>query len=41
MSARLYTEKMGSEFTRKLLGHKSAERTAKYQDDRSDNWIEI
>ncbi|MFS1537692.1 MAG: tyrosine-type recombinase/integrase [Candidatus Phlomobacter fragariae] len=41
LSARLCTEKMGSEFTRKLLGHKSAEMTAKYQDDRSDNWIEI
>lgn len=41
LSARLYTEKNGSEFTRKLLGHKSAEMTAKYQDDRQDSWIEI
>ncbi|WP_162505440.1 tyrosine-type recombinase/integrase [Candidatus Arsenophonus triatominarum] len=30
LSARLYTEKNGSEFTRKLLGHKSEEMTAKY-----------
>ncbi|MFS1539278.1 MAG: tyrosine-type recombinase/integrase [Candidatus Phlomobacter fragariae] len=41
LSARLYTEKMGSEFTRKLLGHKSAKMTAKYQDNRNDSWIEI
>ncbi|WP_074167989.1 tyrosine-type recombinase/integrase [Candidatus Arsenophonus triatominarum] len=41
LSARLYTEKIGSEFTRKLLGHKSAEMTAKYQDDRNNSWIEI
>ncbi|HGJ5898975.1 tyrosine-type recombinase/integrase, partial [Arsenophonus apicola] len=41
LSARLYTEKNGSEFTRKLLGHKSAEMTAKYQDDRQNSWIEI
>ncbi|WP_074168097.1 tyrosine-type recombinase/integrase [Candidatus Arsenophonus triatominarum] len=41
LSARLYTEKNGSEFTRKLLGHKSAEMTAKYQDDRNNSWIEI
>ncbi|PAV09218.1 hypothetical protein CBG25_03180 [Arsenophonus sp. ENCA] len=41
LSARLYTEKMGSNFAQKLLGHKSAEMTAKYQDDRSNSWIEI
>ncbi|HGJ5869470.1 site-specific integrase [Arsenophonus nasoniae] len=41
LSARLYTEKNGSEFARKLLGHKSAEMTAKYQDDRQNSWIEI
>ncbi|MFS1564230.1 MAG: tyrosine-type recombinase/integrase [Candidatus Arsenophonus phytopathogenicus] len=41
LSARLYTEKHGSEFTRKLLGHKSAEMTAKYQDDRNKGWIEV
>ncbi|HGJ5863862.1 MAG TPA: tyrosine-type recombinase/integrase, partial [Arsenophonus nasoniae] len=41
LSARLYTEKMGSEFTRKLLGHKSTEMTAKYQDERQNSWIEI
>lgn len=41
LSARLYTEKMGSDFAQKLLGHKSAEMTAKYQDDRSNSWIEI
>ncbi|MFS1564419.1 MAG: tyrosine-type recombinase/integrase [Candidatus Arsenophonus phytopathogenicus] len=41
LSARLYTEKMGGEFVRKLLGHKSAEMTAKYQDDRNDSCIEI
>ncbi|MFS1583972.1 MAG: tyrosine-type recombinase/integrase, partial [Candidatus Arsenophonus phytopathogenicus] len=41
LSARLYTEKNGSEFTRKLLGHKSAEMTAKYQDNRSNDWIEL
>ncbi|MFS1538878.1 MAG: tyrosine-type recombinase/integrase [Candidatus Phlomobacter fragariae] len=41
LSARLYTEKNGSEFTRKLLEHKSAEMTAKYQDDRNNSWIEI
>ncbi|HGJ5876574.1 MAG TPA: tyrosine-type recombinase/integrase [Arsenophonus sp.] len=37
LSARLYTEKMGSEFTRKLLGHKSTEMTAQYQDDRNNS----
>ncbi|HGJ5899562.1 tyrosine-type recombinase/integrase, partial [Arsenophonus apicola] len=41
LSARLYTEKMGSQFAQKLLGHKSAEMTAKYQDDRSNGWIEL
>lgn len=41
LSARLYTEKMGYEFTRKLLGHKSAKMTEKYQDYRNNNWVEI
>ncbi|MDR5611417.1 MULTISPECIES: tyrosine-type recombinase/integrase [unclassified Arsenophonus] len=41
LSARLYTEKMGSDFARKLLGHKSAAMTAKYQDDRNNGWIEL
>ncbi|WP_255653921.1 tyrosine-type recombinase/integrase [Arsenophonus apicola] len=41
LSARLYTETMGSNFAQKLLGHKSATMTAKYQDDRNNSWIEI
>ncbi|MFS1563575.1 MAG: tyrosine-type recombinase/integrase, partial [Candidatus Arsenophonus phytopathogenicus] len=41
LSARLYTEKMGNNFAQKLLGHKSAEMTAKYQDERNNSWIEI
>ncbi|MFS1539830.1 MAG: tyrosine-type recombinase/integrase, partial [Candidatus Phlomobacter fragariae] len=41
LSARLYTEKMGGDFAQKLLGHKSAEMTAKYQDNRSNDWIEL
>ncbi|WP_281181075.1 tyrosine-type recombinase/integrase [Candidatus Arsenophonus triatominarum] len=41
LSARLYTERNGSEFAQKLLGHKPAEMTAKYQDDRNNGWIEV
>ncbi|WP_334467968.1 site-specific integrase [Arsenophonus sp. PmNCSU2021_1] len=41
LSARLYTEKNGSDFAQKLLGHKSAKMTAKYQDDRNNGWIEV
>ncbi|MFS1538659.1 MAG: hypothetical protein ACL7BU_08170 [Candidatus Phlomobacter fragariae] len=39
LSARLYTEKIGSEFTRKLLGHKSTEMTDKYEDDRNVRFL--
>lgn len=41
LSARLYTEENGSEFARKMLGYKSAEMTAKYQDARNNSWIKI
>lgn len=41
LSARLYTETMGSNFAQKLLGHKSSTMTAKYQDDRNNSWIEL
>ncbi|MFS1583883.1 MAG: tyrosine-type recombinase/integrase, partial [Candidatus Arsenophonus phytopathogenicus] len=41
LSARLYTKKMSGELAQKLLGHKSAEMTAKYQDERNIGWNEI
>ncbi|HGJ5882384.1 tyrosine-type recombinase/integrase [Arsenophonus sp.] len=41
LSARLYTEKMSAELAQKLLGHKSAGMTEKYQDERSKGWSEI
>ncbi|WP_281181127.1 tyrosine-type recombinase/integrase [Candidatus Arsenophonus triatominarum] len=41
LSARLYTTKMSSELAQNLLGHKSADMTAKYQDEKSKGWNEI
>lgn len=41
LSARLYTEAMGTDFAKKLLGHKSIEMTAKYQDERNNGWVEL
>lgn len=38
LSARLYTEKYGESFAQKLLGHKSAEMTARYTDPRGSTW---
>ncbi|HGJ5878721.1 MAG TPA: tyrosine-type recombinase/integrase, partial [Arsenophonus nasoniae] len=41
LSARLYKESLGGDFTQKLLGHKSPEMTAKYQDERNNGWVEL
>ncbi|WP_439461820.1 tyrosine-type recombinase/integrase [Serratia quinivorans] len=41
LSARLHTEVRGSEFAQRLLGHKSAEMTARYQDSRGSEWVEL
>ncbi|CNL04391.1 tyrosine-type recombinase/integrase [Yersinia aldovae] len=41
LSARLYTDAKGSEFAQHLLGHKSAQMTAKYQDSRGSEWDDI
>ncbi|WP_370521117.1 tyrosine-type recombinase/integrase [Pantoea sp. BAV 3049] len=41
LSARLYTEKYGDSFAQKLLGHKSAEMTARYTDPRGSTWSMI
>ncbi|MDQ9128771.1 phage integrase Arm DNA-binding domain-containing protein [Serratia fonticola] len=41
LSARLHTELRGSEFAQRLLGHKSAEMTARYQDARGSEWMEL
>ncbi len=41
LSARLHTELRGSEFAQRLLGHKSAEMTARYQDSRGSEWMEL
>lgn len=41
LSARLYTEEKSSEFAQRLLGHKSAAMTAKYQDLRGSEWVEL
>ncbi|WP_447876508.1 tyrosine-type recombinase/integrase [Serratia fonticola] len=39
LSARLHKKENGEEFSQHLLGHKSAEMTAKYHDERSDKWV--
>nr|WP_249190008.1 tyrosine-type recombinase/integrase [Burkholderia cenocepacia] len=41
LAARLYTEQHGAEFAQALLGHKSAEMTALYRDNRGREWTEI
>lgn len=41
LSARLYTDARGGEFAQHLLGHKSAEMTARYQDSRGSEWDDI
>ncbi|MBQ0955938.1 phage integrase Arm DNA-binding domain-containing protein [Serratia symbiotica] len=41
LSARLYTDTISGDFAQKLLGHKSAAMTEKYQDSRGSEWIEI
>lgn len=41
LSARLHTEARGSEFAQRLLGHKTAEMTARYQDSRGSEWQEL
>ncbi|MDR7875266.1 phage integrase Arm DNA-binding domain-containing protein [Yersinia mollaretii] len=41
LSARLYTDAKGGEFAQHLLGHKSAQMTAKYQDSRGSEWDNI
>nr|WP_281726412.1 tyrosine-type recombinase/integrase [Hafnia alvei] len=41
LSARLYTEEKGTEFAQRLLGHKSAVMTAKYQDNRGSEWVKV
>ncbi|WP_412179170.1 tyrosine-type recombinase/integrase [Yersinia pseudotuberculosis] len=41
LSARLYTDAKGGEFAQHLLGHKSAQMTAKYQDSRGSEWDDI
>jgi enterobacteria phage integrase len=41
LSARLHTDERGGEFAQHLLGHKSAEMTARYQDSRGSEWDDI
>lgn len=41
LAARLYTDEKGGEFAQRLLGHKSAMMTAKYQDNRGSEWIKV
>lgn len=41
LAARLYTEEKSSEFAQRLLGHKSAAMTAKYQDSRGSEWVDV
>lgn len=41
LSARLHTDARGGEFAQHLLGHKSAEMTARYQDSRGSEWDDI
>lgn len=41
LSARLYTDAHSGEFAQHLLGHKSAEMTARYQDSRGSEWDDI
>lgn len=39
LSARLHKKERSEEFSQHLLGHKSAEMTARYQDERSEKWV--
>jgi len=41
LSERLYAEEYGSEFTQRLLGHKSPKMTAVYHDTRGSEWLEV
>ncbi|QIX97660.1 tyrosine-type recombinase/integrase [Cedecea sp. FDAARGOS_727] len=41
LSARLYKDEKGEEFSQRLLDHKSAAMTAKYHDEREQNWVVI
>lgn len=41
LSARLYSKEKEGNFAQRLLGHKSAEMTAKYQDDRGNHWVDV
>ncbi|AUY15286.1 TPA: tyrosine-type recombinase/integrase [Serratia marcescens] len=41
LSARLYSKEKEGDFAQRLLGHKTAEMTAKYQDDRGNNWVNV
>ncbi|QWM05646.1 tyrosine-type recombinase/integrase [Morganella morganii subsp. morganii] len=41
LAARLYTDEKGGEFAQRLLGHKSAMMTAKYQDNRGSEWVKV
>jgi enterobacteria phage integrase len=41
LSARLYADAYGENFTRALLGHKSARMTALYRDSRGQEWTEV
>ncbi|HEY3984709.1 tyrosine-type recombinase/integrase [Cedecea sp.] len=41
LSARLYKDEQGEEFSQRLLGHKSATMTATYHDEREVNWVVV
>lgn len=41
LSARLYAEQKGSDYAKKLLGHKSIVMTDKYLDTRNSEWVNV
>ncbi|WP_447875595.1 tyrosine-type recombinase/integrase [Serratia fonticola] len=41
LSARLHKNENGEEFSQHMLGHKSAEMTARYHDERSEKWVMV
>lgn len=41
LSIRLYSDEYGAEFAQALVGHKSAEMTALYRDNRGREWVEV
>ena len=41
LAARSYTDERGAAFAQRLLGHKSAQMTEKYIDNRGSNWTEV